>query len=166
MNRRILSACLLLALCVANFSLFAESMHQHNHGMHGHSMAAQMSEDNRTLVHFPEQMRIHTLTNMRDHLLALSEIQEAMSKDEYEKAADIAENRLGMSSLKLHGAHEVGQFMPQAMANIGTQMHKAASRFAVASNNAAVSGTNREALFALSEVTKQCVACHSGYRIQ
>ena len=139
---------------------------------HGHDMKIQHMNtgssllDPRTLVHFPEQLRIHTMANMRDHLLALSEIQEALSREQFEKAGEIAERRLGMSSLELHGAHEVGQYMPKAMATIGTEMHRAASRFAVATIDAAVAGDVKPALAALSDVTRQCLACHSGFRVQ
>ena len=95
-----------------------------------------------------------------------SEIQEALSRDQFEKTGEIAERRLGMSSLELHGAHEVGQYMPKAMAAIGTEMHRAASRFAVATIDAAVAGDVKPALAALSDVTRQCLACHSGFRVQ
>ena len=79
---------------------------------------------------FPEPMRLHTITSMRDHLLALQEIDVALSQNAFDKAATIAEQRLGMSSLELHGAAHIAPFMPQGMQDIGTQMHRAASRFA------------------------------------
>ncbi len=78
-------------------------------------------------------MKAHTLANMRDHLLALQQIQAALSRDELDKAADIAEQRLGMSALSLHGAHEVSKFMPEGMRAAGSAMHRAASRFSRAS---------------------------------
>jgi hypothetical protein len=140
---------------------------EHSHDMHTqHMNAGAPAADPRTVVHFPEQLRIHTLANMRDHLLALSEIQQALAQEEFERAGEIAERRLGMTSLELHGAHEVGQYMPKEMAAIGTEMHHAASRFAVAANDAAVGGDVRPVLAALSGVTRQCVACHSGFRVQ
>ena len=60
----------------------------HNHGS---------TPDTRQFVKFPEEMKVGTLANMRDHLLALSEIQGALAAERYAEAADIAENRLGMS---------------------------------------------------------------------
>lgn len=122
--------------------------------------------DSRTIVHIPNELRIHTLANMRDHLLALSEIQDALAQEQFEKAGEIAEQRLGMTSMELHGAHELGQYMPKAMSAIGTEMHHAASRFAVAANDAAVANDVKPALAALSDVLRQCVACHSGFRVQ
>ena len=44
---------------------------------------------------------------MRDHLLSLQEIDVALSKGDFETAAYVAEHRLGMSSLELHGASTV-----------------------------------------------------------
>ena len=39
--------------------------------------------DSRQLVEFPEMMRDHMLENMRDHLLALTEIQQYLALEEY-----------------------------------------------------------------------------------
>jgi hypothetical protein len=58
-------------------------------------------------VTFPEPMRLHTITSMRDHLLAIQEIDLALSQNVFNKAANIAEQRLGMSSLEL--ARRVGR---------------------------------------------------------
>lgn len=122
--------------------------------------------DARQLVEFPPALREHELANMRDHLLSLQQIQEALAKGRFDKAADIAESRLGMNSLKLHGAHEVAQYMPQGMQEVGEAMHRSASRFALAATDASVSGDVRPALAALSQVTQQCVTCHAAYRLR
>ncbi|MBP5998427.1 MAG: hypothetical protein KA535_10770 [Azonexus sp.] len=145
---------------------------QHDPSMHSQHMAAaaapagMAAKDTRQLVRFPAEMREHTLANMRDHLLALQEIQSALAKSEYDRAAETAEKRLGMSSLALHGAHEVSKFMPKGMQDAGTAMHRSASRFGVTARDAAVTGDVRPALGALSEVMGACVACHSGYRLK
>ena len=134
---------------------------------HQHDMAAPVagSADARQLVTFPEPMRLHTITSMRDHLLALQEIDVALSQNAFDKAASIAEQRLGMSSLELHGAAHIAPFMPQGMQDIGTQMHRSASRFAVAAQDASVNNDVRPALAALGTVMQQCVACHAAYRL-
>ncbi len=129
---------------------------------HNHSHATDM----RQFVKFPDDMRVGTLANMRDHLLALSQIQSALATEKYADAADIAENRLGMSSLKLHGAHDAAKFMPQGMQETGTLMHRTASRFAIQAQNAAATGDAKPALAELGQLTQACVACHAGYRIQ
>ena len=67
-----------------------------------HDMATPRSAavDARQLAKFPEPMRLHTITSMRDHLQALQEINAALSQNAFEQAASIAEQRLGMSSLR------------------------------------------------------------------
>lgn len=134
---------------------------------HQHEMAAPAATqgDGRQLVQFPEPMRLHTMSNMRDHLLALQEIDLALSRNDFDKAASVAEQRLGMSSLELHGAAHIAPFMPQGMQDIGTQMHRSASRFAVEAQNASVSNDVRPTLAALGAVMQQCVACHTSYRL-
>jgi len=89
-----------------------------------------------------------------------------LSNGEFDEASRLAEHRLGLSSLGLHGAHEVAPYMPKGMQDIGMQMHRAASRFAVEVNTSAATGDMRPALAALAHVTAQCVACHAAYRLQ
>jgi hypothetical protein len=157
------SLCAPSALAIAfGLAACAQAPLSADHASHSHGGAP----DTRQFVKFPDEMRIGTLTNMRDHLVALSEIQGALAIERYAEAADIAENRLGLSSLKLHGAHDVSKFMPQGMQDTGTAMHRAASRFAIAAQNSAATGDAKPALAALTEVTRACVACHAGYRIQ
>ena len=156
----------LLALVVAALAATAPAMpataqtHEHAAATPGAAPA-----DPRQLVQFPAPMRLHTITSMRDHLLALQEINIALSIGAFDKAASVAEQRLGMSSLPMHGAAHIAPFMPQPMQDIGTQMHKAASRFAIEAQNASVSNDVKPALAALGAVMQQCVACHAAYRL-
>ena len=122
-----------------------------------------MADDEaRRLVQLPEMMQQHMMSNMRDHLAAINEILIKMANGDFEDAAEIAEYRLGMSSLESHGASHMAKFMPAGMRQAGTAMHKAASRFALKAQEEEV----LPAYDALSEVTSACVACHSGYRIR
>ncbi|WP_459865819.1 hypothetical protein [Endothiovibrio diazotrophicus] len=121
--------------------------------------------DSRQRVEMPEMMREHMMANMRDHLLSLETITRDLAEGKFDEAAEVAESRLGMSSMGLHGAAHMAKVMPPAMAAIGTAMHHAASRFAVAARDADVEGGAAQAFGALSEVMAQCVACHSGYRV-
>jgi|SRR5450755_407998 hypothetical protein len=49
--------------------------------------------------------------------------------------------------------------------DIGTQMHRVASRFAIDAQTASVSNDVRPALASLGTVMQQCVACHAIYRL-
>lgn len=159
------------------------SAQEHDPIMHQMHMSA-MGDDSRQLVNFPPEMRQHTLTNMRDHLLALSEILTAMSGAKYTQAAQIANQRLGLESPSAAGCrsesvatapqmsqpmnmdHRMAEFMPEGMRNIGLEMHQSASAFAVEATKAAKTGDAKPALAALSKVTQQCTSCHSTYKVR
>lgn len=118
--------------------------------------------DARQFVQLPEIMQQHMMSNMRDHLAAINEILVNMANDGLDEAAEIAEQRLGMSSLESHGASHMARFMPQGMREVGTSMHRAASRFALKAQE----GELLAAYEMLSEITSACVTCHSAYRIR
>jgi hypothetical protein len=158
----LLAACLALPPALAGGHDPAMHM-QHMHGEHGMPAAP---ADTRQAVAFPAALREHTLANMRDHLLALQQIQAALAQGDYDQAGEIAEQRLGMSSLALHGAHDVAPYMPEGMKAAGTAMHRNASRLAVAARDAGATDDLKPVLHALANVTAQCVACHAGYRVK
>lgn len=122
--------------------------------------------DARQKIEMPPMMQEHMLNNMRDHLRALQEIQAALAKSDFDKAADIAEQRIGMSSLEKHGAAHMAPYMPKPMQNIGTQMHRAASRFSRTAQEAVVKGNMTPVLEDFSTLLKQCIACHDSYRLR
>jgi hypothetical protein len=161
MVRKVMVGVALTTFGVGAYALLAGAQ-THQHGAAAHAAG---TADTRQLVKFPEPLRLHTITNMRDHLLALQEINVALSKSNFDQAARIAEQRLGMSSLGSHGAHENAKYMPQGMQDIGTLMHRSASRFAVEAQNSGVSNDVKPALAALGAVMQQCVACHASYRL-
>ena len=126
----------------------------------GMASSAFSEGDERKFVEMPKMMQQHQLANMRDHLKAIDEILMNMANDNLDIAADIAEARLGMSSLSSHGASHMAQVIPKEMGAIGTSMHKAASRFALKAQE----GDALAAYKTLQGVTAACVACHAGYR--
>lgn len=156
----LLKAPIHLYIAVMGIAIFNFALAQHNHG-HGASPA-----DTRVAVEYPPAMKEHTLTSMRDHLLAISQIQEAMGNGQYEKASEIAETRLGQTALKTHNAYENSKFMPKGMQEIGNQMHRSASKFAIEVQNSGATGDIKPALIALSKTTQACVACHAGYKLR
>lgn len=154
----------LLVCAIALLSTTGCAQHAHDPAMHQASAAGEA--DTRTAVSFPAPLKAATLAHMRDHLLALQEIQQALAASQFDRAAELAEQRLGMSSMPQHGAHDVARFMPPGMREAGTQMHRSASRFAAAATDAAVGNDVKPALAALSQLTATCVACHAAYRLQ
>lgn len=125
--------------------------------------------EERRLVELPPPMQEHMLANMRDHLRALQEVLEALAAGDVEAAGRIAERRIGMSSLDMHGASHMAPFMPEDMRAMGTELHRAASRFALVAQDADVAGTyeaQQQVFQALGEITAACNACHTAYRIR
>ena len=126
-------------------------------------------EDTRELVEMPAAMQEHMLANMRDHLRALDEILGYLAQGDVGEAGRVAESRLGMSSLDLHGASHIAKFMPDGMAAAGTEMHRAASRFVITAQDAELAPgreAQHEVYGALQAVTSACNACHQAYKIR
>ena len=149
----------------------AHDLPHHHMTMSGAAPAAGMARqpapkvDTRQVVDFPSAARRATLADMRSHLETMGEIQSALSKSEFELAAHLAENKLGLSSM--HGdMNDSARYMPKRMREMGYAMHQSASQFAVAAQDASVGGDVRPALAALSTVTQNCVACHAIYRLK
>ncbi len=103
---------------------------------------------------------------MRMHLQGLSEVQQALAERHFDEAAQIATMNLGMSSM--HGSQETddAKYMPPGMKRLGALMHQRAEAFALAAQNAAITGDVRKPLMALSQVMQVCVACHATYRLR
>lgn len=135
----------------------------------GLGTSANADEDTREFVKLPPMMQEHMLGNMRDHLRALDEILGELADGDVEAASSIAEARLGMSSMPLHGAEHMSPFMPKEMGAIGTAMHRAASRFVLAAQDAELNpgkDAQHKVYRALQEITQNCNACHQAYRIR
>lgn len=156
MHRAVIASLIAAASLAAGVVALAET---HDHATH-------TPGDARQAVHMPQELRAHMLANMRDHLVALGEIQAALASGWFEQAADIAENRIGMSSLEAHGASHVAPYMPKPMQEIGTAMHRSASRFARTAQDASFDNDLPQVLGALADLTQRCSACHAGYRLQ
>lgn len=163
------------ALCLLLAAAATAAVAQHDPAQHQHQATTAAKPvptppvplpDKRTAVDFPPQLKEHELANMRDHLATLAGIQDFLSRNEFDKAGELAEQRLGMSSFGLHGAHEVAPYMPRGMQDLGGSMHRAASRFAAAAQEASIDRDLAKAIGALNGVTQACVACHAAYRLK
>jgi len=121
-----------------------------------------LAEDKRQYVKLPEMMQNHMLGNMRDHLATFAEMNKLIADKQWDKAADVIEHRIGMSSLTTHNASHMAKFMPKAMRSMGTEMHHAASRLALT-----IQTEDTLKIFkGVSEVMTRCNDCHMNYRIK
>lgn len=139
------------------------------HPAHGAETASDTQSANKTtdndarqLVEMPEQARQLMRVDMLDHLSALNEIIGYLAESNLNAAADVAEIRMGKSSMGKHRATGMGpgRFMPLEMRNIGWGMHEAATEF----SQVAKKGDLKNAYSALQKVSSACVACHYSYR--
>ena len=131
---------------------------------HSSAQQPQVPEDARQLVTMPPLPQALLREEMLDNLGALHEIIGLVANDKLAEAGDVAEKRLGRSSMGKHAARArgmgPGRYMPAAMHNIGLSMHDAASEFA----QTAKAGERTAALAKLQQVTGACVACHAAFR--
>ncbi len=136
-----------------------------DHMQHMHGPAA---PDLRQLVPLPVPMQQEMLANMRDHLKTLDAVIGEIADAKFDAAGSLLETRLGMSSLPAHHAAELAPYFPDPMQQDGTVMHRAASRLAIALQDASVTRTfeaMQKVNAALHDVTSTCVACHAAYRL-
>jgi len=128
------------------------------------SQGAEKSPDSdlRQLVSMPDKARQLMRKDMLDHLAALNEIIGYLAEIKLDAAADVAETRMGKSSMGKHRGSGMGpgRFMPLEMRNIGWGMHESATEFSLVAKK----GDLKSAYSALQKVTGSCVACHYSYR--
>ena len=110
----------------------------------------------------PDEARELMRKDMLDHLSAINEIIGHLAENKLYAAADVAETRMGRSSMGKHRGTGMGpgKFMTPEMRNIGWAMHDAASEFA----KTAKQGNLKNTYSALQAITGSCVACHYSYR--
>ena len=120
------------------------------------------SEDSRIFVDMPAQARTYMRLDMLDHLIALNEIIGLLASGDLTALAEIAETRIGRSSMGKYRGTGMGpgRFMPLEMRNIGWGMHDAASKLATVAKKGDKEATGK----ALQELTTACVVCHNSYR--
>lgn len=120
------------------------------------------SGDPRQLVSMPDRARQLMQDEMLDNLSVLNEILGHLASDNLDAAADVAETRMGKSSMGKHQGTGMGpgRFMPFEMRKIGRSLHFAATDFA----QVARQGDKKGAYAALQKITTACVMCHYSYR--
>ena len=118
--------------------------------------------DTRQLVSMPDQARELMRKDMLDHLSSLNAIIGYLASNNLDAAADVAETKMGRSSMGKHRSTGMGpgRFMPLEMRNLGWGMHDAATEF----SKIAKQGNLKSTYSALQKVTSSCVACHYSYR--
>jgi len=133
------------------------------------TVSAGKMEDTRIMVKLPSDIEKKMLVNMRDHIGALDDIIQAVQAGEYDEAQEVAESRLGWSSLVRRGDQEVANHWAKPMQKMADQMYRSASDFVIVAQNASVEDSKesyQKVLSALGEITAACRGCHQTYRVR
>jgi hypothetical protein len=187
LSRAFILAAAAIAGLLATAAVAQHASHPHAPAQH----AASVPADGREVVNFPPEMQANFLGNMRDHMQTIDGILQAMARGDYSGASRIASERLGLDSPSAEGCKPKAKdqakasvpaapaspaimskdvmmalYMPEAMRGVGEAMHIAASEFAEVARRAEVTRDAAAAMIALSQVTQNCVACHSTYRLR
>ncbi|WP_299101604.1 hypothetical protein [uncultured Winogradskyella sp.] len=114
-------------------------------------------DDGRISLDLNPMQKNHQLSNMRSHLEAVQEITLLLSREDYDKASEIAYTKLGSTTeMKLMCA----SFGDKGFENMGLEFHKSADKMSEIFKE-----RNREkALVALSNTINYCVQCHATYK--
>lgn len=171
-------------------SIFATAAVAQHADTKSHSAHGGMSlPDSREALHFPPEMQASFLGNMREHMQVVDGILQAVAVGDFAKASRIASERLGLDSPSAAGCKPtdtatadsalkpkpaapgsmdemMALYMPEIMRAMGLSMHTAASEFAVVAAQAAKTRDTTAVVGALSQITQNCVTCHSAYRLR
>lgn len=158
------------------------------------SIAKAEEPELRTLVEMPVAMQQIFLSKMREHLITLDTIIAAMAENNLHKAADIADNQLGMwhgkrmgkgmGETRLHECNEqekasdhhdhkheghrqhTGKGFGKMMPPAMRAMGRELHQAASQFSTVARNGDVQESLQALQKISSACVACHQIYRVR
>ena len=141
---------ILLVLLVASVSLGADTMNNHKMDM--------TPDDERQSLGIKGTMQgVHQLSNMREHLAAVSEIMQLMNTGKYEEASTIASEKLGLT---LEKNTMCGSFKNQSFEQMGVKFHQSADDFA----QILKTRDQKKSMLAFEKVVNGCVLCHTTFR--
>lgn len=144
MKTKIIGAVLMVLAC--NQSIWAMDM-----GM-------MQEDDNRQSLGIKGTMQgTHQLSNMREHLIALSEIVQLMNTAKYDEASKVASEKLGLT---LEKNTMCGSFKNQSFEEMGVRFHKSADDLA----QTLKTKDSKKSMVALEKVMNGCVLCHSTFK--
>ena len=114
-------------------------------------------DDGRISLNLNEMQKNHQLSNMRSHLEAVQEITLLLSREDYDKASEIAYEKLGSTTeMKLMCA----SFGDKGFENLGLEFHKSADKM----SEILKKRDKKKSLTALSNTLNYCVQCHATYK--
>ena len=125
----------------------------------GHMMHHQMRavDDQRISLDLSPEMKQHQLTTMRSHVEAVQLIVDMLTEGEYDKAAQVAHSRLGLTEemKKMCDMFDNADFK-----KLGLAFHKSGDEL----GDALQTKDLNKSLHALDNTLKYCVQCHAKFR--
>ena len=112
--------------------------------------------DSRISLQLNSMQKQHQLINMRSHLEAVQTIINLLSKDEYDKASEVAYNKLG-STTKMRMM--CASFGNKEFETMGLDFHNSADEM----SEVFKTKDKDKSLEALSNTMNYCVSCHSTF---
>ena len=153
MKKILMAISVFIGLAGLNVSFAANEQMQHqNHHQHTMSMM-----DTRTSLGLPEEMKQHQLSNMREHLAAISSIIGLLSENRFEEASKIARTKLGLNPEMQKMCSSFGN---EKFTALGMAFHQSGDDLGDALKTKDVNTSLR----ALNKTMQYCVECHAVYR--
>ena len=113
--------------------------------------------DNRISLNVSPEKAQHQLMNMRSHVVAIQSIINYLSKDEFEKASEIASTKLGLTDeMKMMCT----SFNNEEFERLGLEFHNNADKM---SQIFKLKDKNKS-LEALSTTMTSCITCHATFK--
>jgi PBP1b-binding outer membrane lipoprotein LpoB len=127
---------------------------------HNHSEMMQNMKnltDNRISLNLSPEKAQHQLMNMRSHVVAVQSIINYLSKDEFEKASEVAASKLGLT-----GEMEImcSSFNNKEFERLGLEFHNNADRM----SQIFKAKDKNKSLEALSTTMTSCITCHATFK--
>ena len=118
---------------------------------------SKMENDTRISLNLQPKKAQHQLMNMRNHLAAVQSILNYLSKDDFEKASEVASSKLGLTEEMRVMCSSFGN---EKFKNLGLEFHNNADKMSEVFKNK----NKNESLEALSVTIKSCVTCHASFK--
>jgi len=118
-------------------------------------------DDNRTLVKYAPDLRELVMTEMRDYLVVMSEIQQGIAENNPEKIYTAAE-REGQIAID-DTPIRLLKLSPLACKTMGFQGHHL---FQAIADSAKTNYNPKTTIRQMAELTNNCIACHNTYKVE
>ncbi len=113
--------------------------------------------DNRISLNVSPEKAQHQLMNMRSHVAAVQSIINYLSKDEFEKASEVASSKLGLTDeMKMM----CSSFNNEEFERLGLEFHNNADKM----SEIFKTKDKNKSLEALSTTMTSCITCHATFK--